>query len=76
MPVSMTRTRSSHRTSMQVVFPPYLMVCGPGVGTLPLTPQNLTMKHSLCVVIYVLLGRGCAVKTIFIDRLWQYISTS
>jgi hypothetical protein len=33
-----------HRTSMQVVLPPYLIVSGPGAGMLPRTPQNRTVK--------------------------------
>ncbi|GAB4209958.1 MAG: hypothetical protein OHK0013_29950 [Sandaracinaceae bacterium] len=32
----------AQRTSTQLVFPPMPTVPGPGVGMLPLTPQNLT----------------------------------
>src|SRR4051812_11620893 len=44
VPASKMMSWFPQRTSTQAVFPPYLNVDGPGVGTVPLVPQNLIEK--------------------------------
>ena len=41
VPASIIILLCPHVISKQVVFPPYLMVSGPGQGMLPRVPQNL-----------------------------------